>query len=88
MQYNLVVSTNKGAARLWKKHGFEVVGTLPKAFCHSQLGYVDASLTSKDGSHIKLSSGFWIERLYDYRKACLNRVIVSGRQGRQICLEN
>jgi len=47
MQYNLVVSTNEGAVRLWKKHGFEVVGTLPKAFCHSRLGFVDAYVMYK-----------------------------------------
>ncbi len=42
MQYNLVVSTNEDAIRLWEKHGFEIVGTLPKAFRHSRLGFVDA----------------------------------------------
>ena len=47
MQYNLVVSTNEGAVRLWKKHGFAVVGTLPKAFLHSRLGYVDALVMYK-----------------------------------------
>jgi len=26
---------------LWKKLGFAVVGTLPKAFAHQQLGLVD-----------------------------------------------
>lgn len=47
MQYNLVVSTNEVAIRLWKKHGFEVVGTLPKAFRHSQLGFIDALVMYK-----------------------------------------
>ena len=47
MQYNLVVSTNEGAVRLWKKHGFKVVGTLPKAFRHHQLGFVDAYVMYK-----------------------------------------
>jgi ribosomal protein S18 acetylase RimI-like enzyme len=42
MQYNLVVSTNEGAVRLWKKHGFNVVGNLPQAFQHQRLGLVDA----------------------------------------------
>jgi hypothetical protein len=27
---------------LWKKLGFEIVGTLPKAFRHATLGDVDA----------------------------------------------
>lgn len=47
MQYNLVVSTNKSAVRLWQKHGFEVIGTLPKAFRHRQLGFVDAYVMYK-----------------------------------------
>ena len=47
MQYNLVVSTNEGAIRLWKKHGFEVIGTLPQAFHHSRLGFVDALVMYK-----------------------------------------
>jgi len=42
MQFNFVVSTNTGAVKLWQKHGFEIVGTLPKAFRHARLGPVDA----------------------------------------------
>ncbi len=42
VQFNFVVSTNKSAVALWKKLGFAIVGTLPKAFNHQQLGYVDA----------------------------------------------
>jgi L-amino acid N-acyltransferase YncA len=42
MQFNFVVSTNTGAVELWKKLGFQVVGTLPKAFRHATLGDVDA----------------------------------------------
>lgn len=47
MQFNLVVSTNEGAVRLWKKLGFEVVGTLPKAFNHKEKGFVDAYVMYK-----------------------------------------
>lgn len=47
MQYNLVVSTNQGAVRLWKRHGFEIIGTLPKAFRHPWLGFVDAFVMYK-----------------------------------------
>lgn len=47
MQYNLVVSTNEAAIRLWKKHGFKVVGTLPLAFRHPRLGFVDALVMYK-----------------------------------------
>lgn len=42
MQFNYVVSTNTAAIRLWKKLGFAITGTLPKAFRHKRLGYVDA----------------------------------------------
>ncbi len=41
MQFNFVVSTNVAAIRLWQQFGFEIVGTLPGAFRHSQKGYVD-----------------------------------------------
>jgi len=47
MQYNLVVSTNVGAIRLWQKHGFEIAGTLPEAFLHPSQGYVDAYIMYK-----------------------------------------
>jgi ribosomal protein S18 acetylase RimI-like enzyme len=42
MQFNFVVSTNRRAIALWQKFGFEIVGTLPGAFRHPKLGYVDA----------------------------------------------
>ena len=42
MQFNLVVATNEGAVRSWKDMGFAVVGTVPGAFNHRDLGYVDA----------------------------------------------
>jgi len=42
MQFNFVVSTNAHAVRLWQSLGFEIVGTLPKAFQHGALGLVDA----------------------------------------------
>jgi ribosomal protein S18 acetylase RimI-like enzyme len=47
MQFNMVVVTNLAAVHLWKKHGFQIVGTLPKAFRHRQLGYVDAHVMFK-----------------------------------------
>jgi len=47
MQYNLVVATNQAAVSLWKKHGFEVTGTLRKAFRHQRLGFVDALVMYK-----------------------------------------
>ena len=47
MQFNLVVSTNERSLRLWKKHGFQTIGVLPKAFNHKWLGYVDALVMYK-----------------------------------------
>ncbi|MCO5212712.1 MAG: GNAT family N-acetyltransferase [Caldilinea sp.] len=47
MQFNLVVSTNTGAVRLWQTLGFPIVGTLPGAFNHPRLGYVDAYVMYK-----------------------------------------
>lgn len=47
MQYNLVVSTNTGAVRLWQKLGFKIVGTLPEAFLHPSQGFVDAYVMYK-----------------------------------------
>jgi ribosomal protein S18 acetylase RimI-like enzyme len=41
MQFNSVVSTNQIAVALWKKHGFNIVGTLPKAYRHRTQGLVD-----------------------------------------------
>jgi ribosomal protein S18 acetylase RimI-like enzyme len=42
MQFNFVVSTNTGAVALWRKLGFDIIGTLPKAFRHRERGLVDA----------------------------------------------
>jgi L-amino acid N-acyltransferase YncA len=42
MQFNHVVSTNSRAVALWQKLGFDIVGTLPKAFNHPVHGYVDS----------------------------------------------
>ena len=47
MQFNLVVATNEGAIRLWRKLGFAVLATLPRAFRHRQLGLVDALVMFK-----------------------------------------
>jgi ribosomal protein S18 acetylase RimI-like enzyme len=47
MQFNLVVATNETAVRLWKGLGFSVVGTLPAAFRHQRLGFVDALVMFK-----------------------------------------
>ncbi|WP_405102673.1 GNAT family N-acetyltransferase [Micromonospora sp. NBC_01412] len=40
MQFNAVVETNRTAVELYRRHGFEVVGTVPGAFAHPSLGRV------------------------------------------------
>ncbi len=47
MQFNMVVSCNSPAVKLWQKLGFEIVGTIPRAFNHADLGYVDAYVMYK-----------------------------------------
>ena len=47
MQFNFVASSNDVAVGLWKKLGFDVVGTLPRAFNHPTLGLVDAFVMYK-----------------------------------------
>ena len=47
MQFNLVVASNVRAVRLWQHLGFAIVGTLPGAFRHHTLGYVDAHVMFK-----------------------------------------
>lgn len=47
MQFNFVVSSNERAVATWRAYGFEIVGTLPGAFEHPQLGFVDALVMYK-----------------------------------------
>lgn len=42
MQFNLVVSTNRRAIKLWQQMGFEIAGRLEGAFNHPDQGDVDA----------------------------------------------
>ncbi|SCM69151.1 GNAT family N-acetyltransferase [Donghicola eburneus] len=44
MQFNFVVATNTGAIALWQRNGFEIVGTLTRAFRHPSAGLVDAHI--------------------------------------------
>lgn len=48
MQFNIVVSTNVIAVALWERIGFTILGTIPKAFNHQQLGFVDAYMMYKN----------------------------------------
>jgi ribosomal protein S18 acetylase RimI-like enzyme len=47
MMFNFVASSNHVAVRLWKKLGFDIVGTLPGAFSHPSLGFTDAFVMFK-----------------------------------------
>jgi ribosomal protein S18 acetylase RimI-like enzyme len=47
MQFNFVVSTNHRAIKTWQAYGFEIVGRLPSAFRHPELGFVDALIMYK-----------------------------------------
>lgn len=47
MQFNLVVSTNLAAVRLWHSLGFATVGTIPGAFRDPVNGYVDGYVMFK-----------------------------------------
>ncbi|MEV7231456.1 GNAT family N-acetyltransferase [Polymorphospora sp. NPDC051019] len=40
MQFNAVAESNHRAVELYRRHGFEVVGTVPGAFAHPRLGRV------------------------------------------------
>lgn len=48
IQFNIVVSTNTGAIKLWKTFGFRIIGTTPKGFRHQALGLVDTYIMFKD----------------------------------------
>lgn len=47
MQFNTVVSTNEVAVKLWEKLGYKIIGTVPKAYQHGRLGFVDAHIMHK-----------------------------------------
>jgi ribosomal protein S18 acetylase RimI-like enzyme len=49
MQFNFVLASNTGAVRLWRRLGFWIVGTMPRAFYHPTLkAYVDAHVLYRD----------------------------------------
>lgn len=47
MQFNMVVSSNKGAVHLWQSIGFDIIGVVPGGFYHAAQGYVDAYIMFK-----------------------------------------
>jgi ribosomal protein S18 acetylase RimI-like enzyme len=48
MQFNFVIASNTRAVKLWQSCGFRIVGTLPGAFMHPELGTVDAYVMFKE----------------------------------------
>ena len=48
MQFNLVVSTNVPAVKLWKNLGFDIIGEVPKAFEHPVKGFVSAYIMHRN----------------------------------------
>jgi ribosomal protein S18 acetylase RimI-like enzyme/8-oxo-dGTP pyrophosphatase MutT (NUDIX family) len=57
MQFNFVVSTNTRAVELWRRLGFRIVGTLPRAFRHGTLGLVDALVMYRELDDIVVTFG-------------------------------
>ncbi|RJE73304.1 GNAT family N-acetyltransferase [Pseudoalteromonas sp. MSK9-3] len=47
MQYNSVVSSNEVAIKLWEKLGYKIIGTIPQAYRHGTLGYIDSYIMHK-----------------------------------------
>lgn len=47
MQFNSVVSSNDVAVNLWKKLGYAIIGTIPKAYNHKTLGMIDSYIMHK-----------------------------------------
>ena len=42
MQFNFVVKSNTAAVKLWQKIGMEIIGEIPDAFNHRELGMTNA----------------------------------------------
>jgi ribosomal protein S18 acetylase RimI-like enzyme len=48
MQFNAVVETNSAAVDLYRRLGFTVIGTVPRAFAHPTLGRVGLHIMYRD----------------------------------------
>jgi GNAT superfamily N-acetyltransferase len=47
MQFNFVIKSNQRAVQLWKSLGFAVIGEIPEAYRHPDLGLVPALIFHK-----------------------------------------
>lgn len=48
MQFNFVVASNETAVKAWQDHGFAIIGRIPHAFRHRELGFVDALIMHRE----------------------------------------
>lgn len=48
MQFNAVVETNRSAVELYRRCGFDIVGTVPRAFAHPTRGRVGLHVMYRD----------------------------------------
>ncbi len=51
IQFNFVISTNDAAVNLYQSLGFQTLATLPKAYRHGTLGYVDVYVMYRSLEH-------------------------------------
>jgi DNA-binding MarR family transcriptional regulator/L-amino acid N-acyltransferase YncA len=56
MQFNMVLSKNAGAVKLYKKLGFSIVGTLPHAIRNPDGSYQDGYVMTRKLDHLSLNS--------------------------------
>lgn len=47
IQFNIVIKTNDIAVKLWQELGFDIVGEIPDAFRHAELGLTNAYIMSR-----------------------------------------
>ena len=47
MQFNFVIKSNQNAVHLWKSLGFSMIGEIPEAYRHPELGLVPALIFHK-----------------------------------------
>ena len=62
MQFNIVVSTNTSAVKLWQSLGFKIIGTSPKSFNHKELGLVDSYIMHQHLSFILRNAISYLKR--------------------------
>ncbi|GIF20292.1 L-amino acid N-acyltransferase YncA [Actinoplanes tereljensis] len=48
MQFNAVAESNRSAVQLYERHGFQVLGTVPRSFEHPALGRVGLHLMYRE----------------------------------------